>query len=126
MRLVDSSAWIEWLIDSETGKAVAAELPDRRDWLVPTVVQLELMKWLTREVGEDAADRVIAFTERCTVVVLDTQLALAAAETIARHKLAMADAIIYATAEARGADLLTCDKHFDGLSGVTLIAKSGA
>jgi hypothetical protein len=29
--------------------------------LVPTMVQLELAKWLTREMGEDAADRVIAF-----------------------------------------------------------------
>ncbi len=125
MRLVDTSAWIEWLIDSETGKAVEAALPKRDEWLVPTIVQLELAKWLTREVGEDKADEAIAFTEKCVVVALDTRLALAAAEVSARHKLATADAIIYATAEAYGADILTCDVHFEGLPGVTLIAKGG-
>lgn len=47
MRLVDTSAWIEWLIDSPTGRAVAPHLPDQAEWLVPTMVQLELAKWLT-------------------------------------------------------------------------------
>lgn len=62
MRLVDTSAWIEWLIGSPAGAAVAPHLPEPSDWLVPTMVQLELAKWLTREVGEDKADQVIAFT----------------------------------------------------------------
>lgn len=60
MRLVDTSAWIEWLIDSPVGVTVSANLPDRTRWLVPTIVQLELAKWLTREAGEDKADQVIA------------------------------------------------------------------
>jgi uncharacterized protein with PIN domain len=67
MRLVDTSAWIEWLIGSRAGASVAAELPERGQWLVPTIVQLELAKWLTREAGEDKADQVIAFTETCIV-----------------------------------------------------------
>ena len=125
MRLVDTSAWIEWLIDSEYGGPVAAELPQRDEWIVPTIVQLELAKWLTREVGEDKADQAIAFTETCFVIALDTTLALSAAEVSGRHKLATADAIIYATAAAHGADILTCDAHFEGLPGVRLIAKSG-
>jgi predicted nucleic acid-binding protein len=126
MRLVDTSAWIEWLIDSETGKAVAEALPERDQWLVPTIVQLELAKWLTREAGEDKADQAIAFTEKCVVVPLDTRLALAAAEVSGREKLATADAIVYATAQAHGADVLTCDAHFEGLPGVSLILKPGA
>ena len=68
----------------------------------------------------------IAFTERCIVVPLDTALALAAAEVSAHHGLAMADAIVYATAQAHDADVLTCDAHFGGLPGVTLIPKTGA
>jgi predicted nucleic acid-binding protein len=126
MRLVDTSAWIEWLIDSETGKAVEAALPQPDRWLVPTIVQLELAKWLTREAGEDKADQAIAFTQKCVVAPLDTRLALAAAEVSAREKLATADAIIYATAQAHDADVLTCDAHFEGLPGVSLIVKPGA
>jgi predicted nucleic acid-binding protein len=87
------------------------------------MVQLELAKWLAREVGEDKADQVIAFTQVCQVVPLDTEIALAAAEACRALKLATADAIVWATARARGATLLTCDAHFKDLPGVTLVEK---
>jgi predicted nucleic acid-binding protein len=125
MRLVDTSAWIEWLIDSKPGKKLATELPSRGQWLVPTIVQHELAKWLTREVGEDKADQVIAFTQTCVVADLDTPIALSAAEIAAQRKLATADAVVYATALMHGADLLTCDRHFKGLPGVLFMPKSG-
>ena len=123
MRLVDTSAWIEWLIGSPTGERVAAHLPEQSEWLVPTMVQLELSKWLVREVGEDQADQVIAFTQLCRVAPLDTEIALAAAEACRVHGLAAADAIVFATARAAGATLITCDAHFNGLPDVTLIEK---
>ena len=123
MILVDTSAWIEWLIGSPTGEKLSGQLPEQAEWLVPTMVQLELAKWLTREVGEDKADQVIAFTQVCTVVPLDTEIALAAAEACREYKLATADAIIFTTARAQSATLLTCDAHFQGLPGVTLIEK---
>lgn len=123
MILVDTSAWIEWLIGSPTGEVVAGHLPEQADWIVPTMVQHELAKWLTREVGEDKADQVIAFTQVCQVVLLDTEIALAAAEICREHRLATADAIILATARAHDAHLVTCDAHFQGLDGVTLVPK---
>lgn len=124
MRLVDTSAWIEWLVASPTGKSVARLLPSRDAWLVPTIVQLELVKWLTREVGEDQTDRVIAFTQRCFVAPLDSATAVAAAELCHAHRLATADAIVLATARQHGATIVTCDAHFKGLSGVTYVAKA--
>jgi predicted nucleic acid-binding protein len=126
MRLVDTSAWIEFLTGSRLGQALTPELPERAQWLVPTMVQLELTKWLTREVGEDRADRVIAFTETCVVADLDTPIALSAATLCATHKLSTADAIIYATALSYDADLLTCDRHFQGLPRVHYRPKPGA
>ncbi len=123
MRLVDTSAWIEWLIGSPVGAKVARALPERGQWLVPTIVQLELARWLRRELGEDAADPVIAFTETCVVADLDTPTALSAVDLGMAHKLATADAIVYATALAHGADLLTCDRHFEGLRLVHLLPK---
>ena len=39
------------------------------------------------------------------------------------HKLATADSIVFATARARNATLLTCDVHFKDLPGVTLVEK---
>ena len=126
MILVDTSAWIEWLIASPTADRLAEHLPEQAEWLVPTMVQLELSKWLTRELGEEKADQVIAFTQVCQVIPLDTEIALAAAEACRAHKLATADAIKFATARQRDATLLTCDAHFEGLPSVTLIPKASA
>jgi predicted nucleic acid-binding protein len=67
---------------------------------------------------------VIAFTETCVVSNLDTATALSATDLCARHQWATADAIVYATALAHEADLLTCDRHFEHLPGVRFIPKS--
>jgi len=123
LRVVDTSAWIEWLIGSPMADRIASKLPPLDAWIVPTLVQFELAKWVTREIGEDAADRVIAFTLERGVVELDTELALRAAELHREYGLATADAIVYATARRAGADLLTCDAHFEALPGVDFVAK---
>lgn len=122
-RVVDTSAWIEWLTESPLASVLADELPDKSRCIVPTVVQLELAKWLGRERGPEEADQVIAYTMKCVVVPLDTRLALAAADLHRAHKLATADAIVYATAQLYEADLLTCDRHFEGLPDVVLVPK---
>jgi predicted nucleic acid-binding protein len=124
LRVVDTSAWIEWLTASALGQKLGRQFPDKAQCIVPTIVQLELSKWLVREVGEEAADQVIAFTQKCVVVPLDTSIALLAADLHRQHKLATADAVVYATAQHMGADLLTCDAHFEGLPDVTLFPKA--
>jgi predicted nucleic acid-binding protein len=115
MRVVDSSAWIEWLSQGKAAERLRGEMPDRSQCIVPTIVQFELAKWLERERGEEAVDSFFAYTTTCVVVPLDTTLARRAAEISVTHKLAMADAIIYATAERHGADILTLDAHFKDL-----------
>lgn len=122
--VVDTSAWIEWLTGSALGKKLGRHIPDKAQCIVPTIVQLELSKWLLRELGEDQADQVIAYTQKCVVVPLDTTVALLAADLHRAHKLATADAIVYATARHQGAELLTCDAHFKELPGVALFAKA--
>ena len=123
--VVDTSAWIEWLVGSDLGKRLGQSFPARHDCLVPTIVQLELSKWLVREAGEEQADQVIAYTQKCEVIPLDARIALLAAELHREHGLATADAIVYATARDQGAQLLTCDAHFKDLPGVVLFPKRG-
>ena len=105
---------------------MAHEFPERGPRLVPTIVQLEPARWMWRELGEDAADPVIAFTATCVVAERDTPIALLAEELGLAHKLATADAAVYATALAHGADLPTCDRHFEGLRGGHLVPKGRA
>ena len=124
LRVVDTSAWIEWLTGSSLGKKLGKQFPDKAQCIVPTIVQLELSKWLVREVGEERADQVIAYTQKCAVVPLDTAIALLAADLHREHKLATADAVVYATARHQRAELLTCDAHFDGLPNVVFFPKT--
>jgi uncharacterized protein len=123
MILVDTSAWVEYLIDSKTGRKVEKLLPPRDQWLVPTIVQLELAKWLARETDEQRTDRTLAFSQMCVIAPLTTPLAYAAATLCRFNHLATADAIVYATAQAHGAKLLTCDAHFKLLGDVILVEK---
>ncbi len=55
-----------------------------------------------RELGEDQADQVIACTQKCVVMPLDTSIALLTAELHREYRLATADAIVYATARHEG------------------------
>ncbi len=121
--VVDTSAWIEWLTGSALGKQLGEQFPDKPQCVVPTIVQLELSKWLVRELGEEQSDQVIAYTQKCVVVPLDTHIALLAADLHREYKLATADAIVYATARHRSAELLTCDAHFKGLPDVALFSR---
>jgi predicted nucleic acid-binding protein len=124
LRIVDTSAWIEWLTASPIASEVGRQLPRREEWLVPTVVQLELVKWLAREISQDEADRVIAFTLTCDVLPLDTATAILAAEVCRDHRLATADAVIYASALRAGADVLTCDAAFEGLPRAIVVPRA--
>jgi len=123
MRVVDTSAWIEWMLGSPVGQRLERELPDRDQWLVPTIIHYELARWTARELPEAAARAVMAFSTQLMVTPLDTYLAVKAAGCAKDHKLAMADSIVYATTIDAGADLLTCDAHFAKLPQVVYLPK---
>jgi len=123
MRVVDTSAWLEWLGGSKLGRELGGALPAVEQWIVPTIVQYELTRILARSYSDEAAEQAIGFSIGCRVVPIDTRIAVQAAGFARSHQLAMADAIIYATAIENGADLLTCDAHFANLPGVVYFPK---
>jgi predicted nucleic acid-binding protein len=75
----------------------------------------EVFKKLLREQGKTIADVFLSHALRAIVISFTEDLALDAARLSITHKLAMADAIIYATALSLGAKLVTGDRHFQGL-----------
>jgi predicted nucleic acid-binding protein len=52
---------------------------------------------------------------RALIVPIDESLALEAADIALAHGLAMADALVYATARRHAARLITADADFDNL-----------
>lgn len=126
MILVDTCAWIEWLVDGALAEQFEAPLRGTDQLLVPTAVQFELYKWVRRERGEAVALEVVALTEQGQVVPLSSAIALLAGDVALEHRLSFADAIIYATARHCQAQLLTCDDHFQALEDVLYIPKRPA
>lgn len=126
MKLADTCVWVEVLADTPTGSRYRALLERSEELIVPTLVQYELRRWALRELGEDAADQIIATTRNSQVTALDEPIALHAAALAQQFKLSSVDAMIYATALRHGATLVTCDRHFEDVPGVAYRAKVGA
>jgi predicted nucleic acid-binding protein len=78
-------------------------------------------KVVRRDLSEERAIEAVAAMHRAEVVALDESLAIEAADLSLEHGLAMADAIVYATAQRGGATLVTADADFEGLPGSVLI-----
>ncbi len=126
MNVVDTSALVEYYLDTPLADTFAPPIEDRDRLLVPTIVLYELYKVLRRTAGVDMADAAIMALRECQVVDLDASHALAAAQLGPRHGLALADSIIYATAQLAGATLWTQDEHFKDLPAVRYFPKSAA
>jgi predicted nucleic acid-binding protein len=124
MYLVDSCGWLEYFTNGTLADEFAFYLKkDRKQLLVPTLIVYEVYKFLRRTVSEEAALQAVSRMRVCRLVDLDTSLALEAADLSLLHRLAMADAIVYATARRFQAQLVTSDGDFKHLDGVRHVSK---
>jgi toxin FitB len=119
--LVDSSGWLEYITSDSKADLFAPYLEGERPVLVPAIVLYEVRKILLQRQPKTVADLFVSEALRRTVVSVDQEIALSAAAISIQHELPMADALIYATAERNGAELVTSDAHFKGLARVTLL-----
>ena len=125
MIVLDSSGWVEVLTRGPLAERFRARLEDAEVVLVPTIILYEVYKVVYRERSEQDALAAAARLRRHDVVPLSAHLALEAADASMRHRLPMADAIVYATAQVYEALLVTGDVHFAGLPGVEYIPLEG-
>lgn len=121
--VVDSSGWVEYFINSENAKAFATTIRDTDNLIVPTLCIYEVFKRLLLHFNENEALTTIGNMFLGVVIELDRFTALDAARLSVKHKLAMADSIILATARANNAILWTQDEHFKDLDGVKYLDK---
>ena len=124
MILVDSSGWIEFFTAGSNAGRYGRYLRRPLEVVTPTIVLYEVYKLVKRERTEEEALLAVAQIQKTRLVPLSESLALAAADVSLEFRLAMADAIVYATARAEGAELVTGDKDLRGLPGVTYFTKS--
>ena len=122
--VVDTSAWIECFAESDLGRLIWPDLPPLQHCIVPTIVQHEIEKWALRTLDAERHESLERTLEDCPVDELDTATAKEAAKINAKYKLASADALIYATAQKFGVEVITCDAHFKDLPSVRFYPKN--
>jgi predicted nucleic acid-binding protein len=124
MNVVDSSAWLEYFADGPNAQHFAPIIENADALLVPTITLLEVFKRIAQQRDESTALQYVAVMQQSTVVDLDAALSLRAAALGMRHKLPLADSIIYATAQNANATVWTQDADFAGLDDVHYFAKA--
>jgi len=98
MNVVDTSGWIESIVDAPNADFFRPSIIASEELVVPTISIFEVYRVVLRLQGEESASESIGMMTLGQVVDLDTELAAAAARLAHEEKLAMADAIILATA----------------------------
>jgi predicted nucleic acid-binding protein len=121
--LPDSNVWISWLVNDAGADRFSDILSDDSAVVVPAVIIYEVTRWLLAHNRAAVAQRAREAMEQMQLVPLDGNLASRAARVAIEHKLAMADAIILATALEHDAELWTQDSDFAGRPGVRLFEK---
>lgn len=124
MKIIDSVGWVEYFGRGPMFDRYSEHLVDTSGILTPTIIVYEVYKRVSQALGKDEALEAVALLGETLVVNLDRATALSAAEISVKHKLPMADAIIYATAQAYEASLVTSEAHFEGLPGVEYIPRT--
>ena len=114
MNVVDSSAWLAYLGGESNAGYFAKAIKDTDNLVVSTICLSEVFKVILRERGVDEALLAVAAMQEGKVVDLDSHIALEAATVGHEEGLALADSIIYATAQLNGATLWTQDEYFSG------------
>lgn len=118
MLLVDSSGWLEFFMEGPLAGTYAQHLKHPNEVLTPTVVLYEVYKIIKRQRSEEEALTVAAQMGKTQLVPLNDTIALTAADASLTYQIAMADAIVYATALTHKAKLVTSDADLAPLPGV--------
>ncbi len=119
--LLDSSGWIEFFTDGRFADQYAQYLAPKYQLITPTIVLYEVYKKIKRERGEETALLFAGRLSATQVIQLTESIALLAADLSLRHSLAMADAIVYATARDQDAEVVTGDADLKNLPGVVYV-----
>jgi toxin FitB len=82
---------------------------------------MEVYKKIKKERTEEEALLAVSLMKKTSLVPLEESIAFLAADLSLKYALPMADAMVYATAVEKNADLITSDSHFKGIEKVILI-----
>jgi predicted nucleic acid-binding protein len=121
---LDSSAWIEIAHNGTNAANFLKAAGDISRVIVSTITLYEVWKYTVTHADEARAQHLMDLLQQGIVIGPDSEISIFAAKISARHKLAMADSLIYATSLTHNATLWTQDKDFSLLPHIKYLAKS--
>ncbi len=121
--ILDSSAWLECLDDGPNTVHFGPVLLKLPDLLIPSIVITEVRKVALKQRPPAKADEVTQAMRSGIVIPIDEEIAISAAALFIKHKLPLADSLIYAITLAHKATLWTQDDDFEGLPHVRYFPK---
>jgi predicted nucleic acid-binding protein len=121
--ILDSSAWLECLEDGPNTIHFGPILLKLPDLIVPSIVLTEVRKVTLKQRTAAKADEVTQSMRSGVIIPIDEAIAIAAADLFIKHKLPLADSLIYAVTLAHNATLWTQDDDFEGLPNVRYFPK---
>jgi predicted nucleic acid-binding protein len=124
MNVVDSCGWLEYIADGPNASFFEPALADLPTLVVPSITIYEVCKRILVQRGQTYADRAVAAMGRGRIVHLDAAGLRLAAIASMHYKLAMADAIVWQTAQLHGAKLFTQDAELKDAPGVQYRVKA--
>jgi predicted nucleic acid-binding protein len=119
----DTSALIEITHAGPNATKFAKALAKAETVSISTISLYEIARYTTQAAGETATAEILAFLHQYHITPVTAEIAELAATLATLHKLAMADAIIYATAKTQNATLWTQDDDFKNLPNVKFLPK---
>ena len=124
MNVVDSSGWIEFFLAGHNGPIFKPVIEQRELLLVPVVALYEVHKLLSRRLPSAHVASCLDVMRLGRVLDLTDRRVIAAADVAMRHRLAMADAVMYSMAIEHGGSLWTQDVDYQGLPSVHYFPKA--
>jgi predicted nucleic acid-binding protein len=123
MNIVDSCGWLEYFSGSENASFFEPILLDTAHLLVPSISIFEVCRRLLFLGLPQKADDAVSLMTKGKVIDLSAAQMMEASAAAMRYKLALADAIIWQSAEVHKATLYTQDVDLKGLPHVKFKAK---
>lgn len=121
--VVDSSGWVEYLLDTPRADLFAAPIEQRQALLVPTIALFEVHRVLSRKLPPDVVKACLDVMRLGRVLDITAARAVAGADVSLRHQLAMGDALMYSLTLEHGATFWTQDVDYQGLPSVQYFPK---
>lgn len=122
--VVDSCGWLEYFANGSNADFFAPVIEDTAHLLVPAITVFEVTRRLLVTSTNAMAERACTHMGKGRIKHLSAHAMLRASQAATRYQLAMADAIIWQTAQEFEARLYTQDVDLQGLPGVHYIAKT--